>query len=244
MEYLPDSDKALPAVIISHEFGMNMSSTARYAKALYNFGYAAFIFDFCGSGSGISDGKSTKNSLLTEKEDLSRVLDYVRSLDCIDNDRITLMGCSQGGLVTALLAAERESEVERIILCYPALSIPDDARKGDMLGAKFTPDKLPEEYHSLYVKLGREYIEGALALEPWREICSFSKPVLILHGDKDKIVPFAYSQSANEKYPNSKLVRLSNARHLFLIVGFKKSLNAIRMFLIESSAKQALNFRR
>lgn len=229
--FLPDKSKNLPAIIISHEFGMNMLSTARYARRLYKLGYAVFIFDFCGSGAGISDGKSINNTLVTEKEDLSCVMDYAKSLDYIDSNRITLIGCSQGGLVSALLAAERENEIEKLVLCYPALSIPDDARKGSMLGAKFTSDNLPEKFKALYVKLGRAYIESALALEPWREICSFFKPVLILHGDKDGIVPFSYAETANEKYPNSSLVRIKGARHMFPIVGFKKAVTAICEFL-------------
>lgn len=233
--YLPDESKSLPAIIISHEFGMNMLSTARYAVKLYKLGYAVFIFDFCSSGAGISDGKSTDMTIMTEKEDLNCILDYVKSRDYIDSSRITLIGCSQGGLVTALLAAERENEIERIVLCYPALCIPDDARRGSMLGAKFTSDNLPEKFRALYVELGRGYIESALALEPWREICTFSKPVLILHGDKDGIVPFSYAEAANEKYPNSKLVKIENAHHLFPVIGFKKAIDAISEFLAENN---------
>ena len=229
--FLPDDSKKLPAIIISHEFGMNMLSTGRYARRLYKLGYAVFIFDFCGSGAGISDGKSINNSLVTEKEDLSCVMDYVKSLDYVDSDHITLIGCSQGGIVSALLAAERESEIERLILNYPALSIPDDARRGSMLGAKFTSDNLPEKFMALYVKLGRAYIESALALEPWSQICTYSKPVLILHGDKDGIVPFSYSETANEKYPDSKLIKIKGGRHMFPVVGFKKSVQAMKDFL-------------
>jgi len=213
--YLPNKEKDLPALIISHEFGLNMLSTARYAIRLFKLGYGVFIFDFCGSGAGLSGGKSTEMSVLTEKEDLDCVLDYVQSLDLVDNKRITLMGCSQGGLVSALLAAEREAEVESLVLCYPALSIPDDARRGSMLGAKFAQDELPDTFRALYVKLGRVYIEDSLKLEPWREICSYSKPVLILHGEKDGIVPYSYAVTANEKYPHSRLITFKTGVHLF-----------------------------
>lgn len=233
--YYPDGGDPLPAVIISHEFGTNMLSTARYAGVLCKLGYAVFIFDFCGSGSGISDGRSTDNSIITEKDDLSFVLDYVISRERIDSGRITLMGCSQGGMVTALLAAERESDIERIVLCYPALCIPDDARRGSMLGARFVPARPPEEFRALYVKLGRRYIEDALPLEPWREICSFSKPVLIIHGDRDRVVPISYSETANEKYPDSRLVVLKGAGHLLPVIGFEKALSAIKSFLTENN---------
>ena len=68
------------------------------------------------SGSGKSTGSSLGMSVLTEKADLLNVLDYVKGLDYVDPTRITLAGCSQGGLVSALAAAEREAEVERLVL--------------------------------------------------------------------------------------------------------------------------------
>jgi len=234
LAYFPEHcGEALPAVIISHEFGLNMLSAARYALSVCRLGYAVFIFDFRGSGSGISSGRSADMSVLTEKDDLSQVLDYVRSLSNIDASRITLMGCSQGGMVSAMLAAERESEIAGLILCYPALCIPDDARRGSVLGTEFSPDAPPQSFRALYVKLGRRYIEDVLRLEPWREICSFSKPVLIVHGTSDGIVPFRYAELAHGRYPDSRLIKLEGARHLFPIRGAKKAKKEIAAFLAE-----------
>lgn len=73
---------------------------------------------------------SLEMTVLTEKEDLSTVLDYVKNQPFVDSNHIFLMGCSQGGFVSALLAAERENEIEKLILNYPALCICDDCRKG------------------------------------------------------------------------------------------------------------------
>lgn len=105
----------------------------KYARVFVEEGYAAVCFDFCMSGSGKSSGSSLGMSVLTEKADLLNVLDYIKTLDFVDASCITLVGCSQGGLVSALAAAERGNEVEQLILYYPALCIPDDARRGQMI---------------------------------------------------------------------------------------------------------------
>ena len=66
-------------------------------------GYVAFTFDFCGGYAmcGKSDGKTTEMSVLTETKDLKAVIEYVRNLSYTDSEKILLMGCSQGGFVSA-----------------------------------------------------------------------------------------------------------------------------------------------
>ena len=143
----------LPAAIVSHGFGSCTRDTKKYARVFADEGYAAVCFDFCMSGSGKSSGSSLGMSVLTEKTDLLNVLDYVKGLDFVDPDHIILTGCSQGGLVSALAAAAREDDVERLVLYYPALCIPDDARRGQMINAKFDPGHVPQEFRALFVRL-------------------------------------------------------------------------------------------
>ena len=59
-------------------------------------------------------------SVLTEKADLEAVLEEVKQWDFVDTGSIYLMGNSQGGLVTALTAAEHKEEIRAVILIYPA----------------------------------------------------------------------------------------------------------------------------
>lgn len=213
--YTPEGDISDSVIILSHEFGMNMLSAARYAKKLCKAGFKTYIFDFLGSGAGKSKGrKSTEMSVLTECEDLTRVLDYVKEQE--PNRKIILGGCSQGGFVSALLAAKRNHDVEKLFLLYPAFCIPDDARRGCIIGKKIDTENIPEKFTALgYVKLGRKYVEEARSLEPWREIENFSKPVLILHGDHDGIVPLSYSEKAEAVYSNSELYIYRGAGHVF-----------------------------
>jgi len=227
----PELYGRMPAVIVSHGFASNTNYTKKYAKRFVRAGYVTVYFDFCGSGRGKSDGKSTDMSVLTEKEDLSAVLDKLLSLDFIDESKIILAGCSQGGLVSALLAAERENDVDKLILYYPALCIPDDARRGKMLGSKFDPGNVPHTFSALFIKLGAKYAIDAQMLDPLKDICIYTKPVLICHGTADKIVNLSYAQMAAWEYPNAKLLVVKSGDHGFLFRGFKAAMHATMGFL-------------
>ena len=55
----------------------------------------------------------------------------------------------------------------------------------------------------------------ALSLDPYRNMASFHRPVLIIHGDQDGIVPIAYSYRAKETYPDVRLEVIQGADHGF-----------------------------
>lgn len=233
--YTENENKKLPIIIISHEFGLSMHSTARYAKRLVSNNYHIFIYDFCGSGSPFCKSKgldSTQMSVLTKVEDLKSVIDYVSMLDIVDENHIILFGCSQGGLVSAITAAQMEEKIEKLILYYPALCIPDDARRGSMLGKSIDINNVPEKFKAIgYVTLGAKYVEDARNLDPWNEICSYTKPVLLCHGTSDGIVKICYARKAAEQYKNCKLVEINGAHHIFPIKGIKQAISETKRFI-------------
>ncbi len=214
----PDITLVLPTIILSHEFGLSMLSTRRYAKRLYRYGYHVFIYDFPGSGAGKSKGrKSTQMSVQTEKDDLEAVYQYVKMQVFVDRENIFLGGASQGGMVTALFAAQH-TEIKKIFLYYPAFCIPYDARSGNILGTKVDVNNIPDEFVAMgYVKLGRKYVEDAQILDPWREIKAYQNPVLICHGTKDSIVDISYARKAKEEYAHAELVEFNGANHCFFL---------------------------
>ncbi len=110
------------------------------------------------------------------------------------------MGCSQGGFVSALTAAKRKEQVSQLVLFYPALCIPDDARAGKMMFARFDPHNVPERFNCGPMRLGRCYVTDVLDMDPFAEITPYPGPVLIVHGTDDSIVHPDYSQRAFEAY--------------------------------------------
>lgn len=211
-----EKEGVLPPVILSHGFMANEKSNFKYAQALASLGFAAFTYDFCGGGIRTkSDGRTTDMTVLTEVEDLCAVMDAVRARTDVDPQRLTLLGCSQGGAVSALVARRRPGDLEKLVLFYPALCIPDDARAGRMMFAKFDPNNLPPILSRFPMKLGGDYAGSVLKMDIFQEIGGFDGPVLLLHGTKDKIVDISYAERAQHCYKNCRYHVIEKGTHGF-----------------------------
>ena len=233
-EYRPEGDD-LPVAIICHGFMAWQDTVRHYAKELARMGYCAYCFDFCGGSvmkKGKSDGKTTDMSVLTEVRDLEAVIEYVQSLPYTGSE-LLLMGCSQGGFVSALTAAKHPGLADKLVLFYPALCIPDDARAGKMMFARFDPQNIPEKLHCGPMKLGRCYPASVIDMDPYEEIKAYTGPVLIIHGTKDKIVRMDYSKRAAECYANAELHFIAGGAH-----GFNQKHDAAAIDILNKFASQ------
>ena len=203
-EYRPES-RNLPIAIVCHGFMAWQDTIRHYAIALAELGYAAYCFDFNGGSvmRSKSDGKTTDMSVLTEVKDLEAVIDHLRTLPHVNRDRIFLMGCSQGGFVSALVAAKNKYPIEKLCLFYPALCIPDDIRAGQMMATRFDPNNVPETMRCGPMKVGRCYAADVMHMDAFREIKPYTGKVCIVHGTADKIVAVAYAKRAAEEYRSS-----------------------------------------
>ena len=199
--FLPKGKTDCPIAVISHGFMANQMFSQIHAQNLAKMGYAAFCFDFCGGTLvGSSDGDSTDMSVLTEAEDLKAVIEFAKSQSYTDENELILLGCSQGGFVSAIVAAEMKEEVDALILLYPALCIPDDARSGEMMFAKFDPQNVPETFWCGPMKLGRRYVTDVIEMDPYEIINQYTGKVLIIHGNQDETVDISYALRAVETY--------------------------------------------
>lgn len=209
--YRPEGLKKAPLVIFSHGFNGTHQAGEPYAKALASKGYAVYCFDFCGGSVGSrSEGSTTQMSIFSEVEDLKAVMDGLKEKEYIDRGRIILMGESQGGMVSALVGAERSAQVERLILIYPAFCIKDD-------WVKMFPslEDMPEEMDFWGVKLGHAYLEGLYGLDVYGTIGRYEGPVEIFHGDQDQVVNISYSERAEQTYKDARLTVLPGEGHGF-----------------------------
>ncbi|MCC8065170.1 MAG: alpha/beta hydrolase [Clostridiales bacterium] len=226
--FRPQGQK-LPIAIVSHGFMANYRTTEGYARWFADHGYAAFCFDFNGGGlMSKSDGDTTQMTIFTEEKDLKAVIAYAKSLPETDESSVTLMGCSQGGVVSGLAAADLQEQVERLVLFYPALCIPDDARAGKMMFAEFDPANIPETFHCGPMKLGRDYAASVLKTDLIAELSRYAGKVLIVHGTDDKVVNYHYSEQAQEAYPNAVLQLIPQGQH-----GFSKAHDRLALGYVE-----------
>ena len=239
-EYRPAQGENLPVAIVCHGFMAFQDTVRQYAKTLARLGYAAYCFDFCGGCviRGKSDGATTDMSVLTEVRDLEAVIDYVQSLP-YTSGRLLLMGCSQGGFVSALVAARHPEKVEKLVLFYPALCIPDDARAGKMMFARFDPSDPPQRFRCGPMKLGRCYPMDVMELDPFAAIGGYSGPVLIVHGTKDKIVHPDYAKRAAETYANAQLHMIEKGAHGFSGKRDAQAIGILKTFAALSETQQA-----
>ncbi len=217
-EYRPQGEN-LPIAIVSHGFMAFQDTVRHYAKKLAELGYVSYCFDFCGGCvvKGKSDGKTTEMSVMTEVKDLETVIEYAAGREYCNPQKIVLMGCSQGGFVSAITASQLNSRISKLILFYPALCIPDDARAGKMMFAKFDPHNLPDIIPCGPMKLGKCYVKDVIDLDPYLEICKFQGDILIVHGTKDRIVNIKYAEQAYDVY-----LKKTKQSNLTRIVSFHK----------------------
>ncbi|MBQ6173564.1 MAG: alpha/beta fold hydrolase [Clostridia bacterium] len=204
--FYPECAGRSPAVIISHGFTGNLADCEPVARMFCADGYAAFTFSFCGGSQDStppekkSDGESTAMSLRSEVRDLLTVLDWVRTRPEVDPERISLLGFSQGGCVSGLAAGAAPDKVEQLIMVFPALCIPDHARRGCLGGAAYDPADPPEILDCGRTRLGRAFHEEASATDIYLELERYRGPVLILHGTEDQVVDCTYSVRAQAAY--------------------------------------------
>ena len=224
-------------VIISHGFTSNMTKTKPYGMALAEAGFRCFVYDFCGGGlESASDGSFTDMTPLTEVDDLLAVVEYVRSRDDTDNGQITLAGCSQGGFVSGLVSAKLKEQIRSLILLYPALCIPDDARKGSMQFFRFDPQNVPDVIEAGPFKLGGCYPISVMDMDQDQEISAYDGPVLIIHGDSDEFVDVKYAYQLfdyliSHGHDDCELHILEGAPHGFRDEYFDTALELMLSFL-------------
>lgn len=227
--FTPEGAGSFTTVIISHGFGECAAETARFAKVFASNGIAALALDFFGGSlRTTSDGHMSEMSVLTEMADLNAVMDQLAVFPEVDSSRLFLFGNSQGGFVSAMVAADRPEDVRGLILFYPALVIPDDTR------AEFSCiDKIKEVNDRFGKPIGRGYHEAVYNMDAFAEIEGYEGPVLIVHGDADNIVPASYSERAAAQYKDCKLIVIPGAFHGFNGKDFESAISEAVSFVKE-----------
>lgn len=207
---VPATDTPVPLIILSHGFGGNLLGNKDYASYFFSQGFATYNFDFCGGGLGSrSDGTMLEMSVLTEAEDLNAIVDYFKADARFS--AIYLWGASQGGFVSALVASQRPDDIAKAVLEFPAIVLQDDAK------ARANEDgTFPESSRVMGMTISRKYNEDATSFDFYDVIGAYTSPVLILHGDKDPIVPLHYSERAVQVFPNAELVVMLGQGHGFM----------------------------
>lgn len=217
----------LPIAIVSHGFNGTHHFAQDYFGPLAELGYMTYAFDFpCGSVFSRSDSNTMNMSVLDEQSDLRAIVNYFRRQPYVNPERIVLIGESQGGLVSALTAAQMRKEVSRLVLIYPALCIPDNWNERYP-----RQEDIPDTTLMWGVPMGRRYFEEVRGMKVFDRIPKFHRPVLIVQGDADPVVSMEDSRRAVKLYKDARLHVIPGAGHGFKPNERKEAIEQIKAFL-------------
>ena len=203
-----------PLVIVIHGFTGHMEERliTATAETFNDLGYATLRVDMYGHGR--SGGQFRNHTLFKWMTNAMTVIDYARTLDFVTD--LYLCGHSQGGLTVMLAAALKQDVIRGIIPMSPAVTIPEDARRGNVLGLEFDPDHIPEEvsFPNGFVLSGN-HIRVSQMIRVEDAIDRYTGPVLLIHGEMDETIPVQASVDAAKRYQNAQLVIIPGETHCY-----------------------------
>lgn len=167
-----------PTITLLHFHGNAGFLLSQYQATtpLLKYGFQVFVFDY--SGFGFSEGKATRDNVLL---DGNSALTYIKTREDVKNTKLVIYGQSLGGNLSAVVAQQRETEIDGLVIEGAFSSHKDIAAKtAGFLGRMLVSEK----YSAL------------------KSIRTLQKPVLVIHSTEDEIIPFEMGQkifnNANE----------------------------------------------
>jgi pimeloyl-ACP methyl ester carboxylesterase len=189
--FVPVSPRSDRTIVVCHGAGANKGNFVWFLGALAHHGYNVLFFDFRAHGS--SDGRVTTYGIRER-------LDVIAAVDWLKRERpgasrvIAGLGSSQGAMALALAAAE-ESRIDAVILDSPFVSprelVHERARRVPVLGPLVADLLLAE----VSLQTGTDFF-AASAEQAVR--AAGARPVMVIHGDGDIMMPAAHSRRLYE----------------------------------------------
>jgi len=217
MLHLPASatKRPVPGVVLFHGFTGDRRGRhwifIKCARALAKAGIAALRFDFYGSGE--SDGEFREMTLRGEITDGRSAVAFLRGEADIDPERVGLLGLSLGGAVAATLAPSVHAKA---LVLWSAVAHTSGLCEHIKKSARKIPGRpgaMELEGHELHPRLN----EDLLKVEPIRHLVRYQGPTLIVHPEKDEIIPVSHAR-AYLRAPGSgakELVMIAGADHVY-----------------------------
>ena len=229
----PEGADKGPLCILFHGFTGHMEEPhiVGAMEAMVDCGVSVLRVELYGHGG--SDGEFRNHTLYKWVTNALTVVHFAKSLDFVTD--LYISGHSQGGLLTMLIASMCPDDFKAIIPLSPACCIPDDARRGMILGTAFDPKHIPDMLDNGMWQLSGDYVRIAQTIDVDSAIRAYDGKVYIIHGDEDDVVPYSYAERAVSLYKNARLVPIHEDDHVYTL-HLDEFTDAIRTFFREELA--------
>ncbi len=197
--YVPNDDTDR-AVILCHGMGADKSDMLDFALALHDGGYSVLALDFRGHG---ASGGFTISYGPKEKWDIISGVDYLKHKHPARSKHVFGVGWSMGAASLVFAAAE-DHRIEGIHLDAVFASAMDMAR--------ILPSGAPPVYRQVtpYVATAFACLESGVnlfGLDVTESIQKVTCPVMLVHGEEDRLIPIAQGRQVFESANQPKFWR-------------------------------------
>lgn len=145
-------------------------------------------------------------------------------LDALKLERVSLVGHSMGGLISAIFAAERPLRLERLVLAAPAIELPTRGMVGYLrpllretlqVERTFWKTLLWDGLRAGFpttLRAARDLLGYVLQ----DELSRITAPCLLIWGERDPLVPPELGRGLQQKIRGSQLSVLKDAGHVLM----------------------------
>jgi len=214
MLHLPQGKRKPPLVVLCHGFGGTKTAKrfVKLARVLEKNEIATFRFDF--EGCGDSEGNFETFTIKKEVSDLVVALKFILKQIKVNKNKLAFVGHSLGAVMAALYVLEVKFSTRSLVFWAPAFD------QKSLLAIWLTPKDFKKWQRQGYLikkenKMGLNYLRENQDKDYSSILARIKVPILIIHGQKDDVVPLRFSRKLVKKYKNIKLMISPKADHKF-----------------------------
>jgi len=194
-------------IIIAHGYGGNKAGCLDYAEFLHKAGYNLLLFDFRAHGE--SGGNWTSNGYY-ESDDIIAAVNYLKENFSTYAEKIGVLGISMGGKA-AIIASAKTEDIDAVIADSAPAGFIESMNLRERVEMKsckviglFVIEDLVSYLYELQTGISEDRNKAL------NYVNRMNSAILIIHGDKDRIVPVKDAYLLYERAKEPKFIWIVN----------------------------------